>query len=58
MTIEGLSRGFTQNIGDGGEMAIDINYYEHLKESLSKDIRSLLKSAEQVLAVPQKSASV
>ena len=39
-------------------MTIDINYYEHLKESLSKDIRSLLKSAELVLAVPQKSGSV
>lgn len=37
---------------------MDVNYYEHLKDCLNKDIKSLLKSAEQVLAVPQKSASV
>ena len=38
-------------------MAIEVNFYDHLKECLTKDIKSLLKSAELVLAVPQKSGS-
>jgi hypothetical protein len=33
-------------------MAIELNYYEHLKDCLTKEIKSLLKSAELVLAVP------
>lgn len=51
-TIEDLSRGFATNIGEGGEMAIEVNFYDHLKECLTKEIKSLLKSAELVLAVP------
>lgn len=45
-------------MGGDGINSLEINYYEHLKDCLTKEIEAMIAGARQVLAPPQKAGVV